>query len=67
VFVALFPTLIHEIPLASLAALLVFTGFRLALPKEFSPTMAIGLDNFVLFIVTIVGILVTDLLAIRPI
>jgi MFS superfamily sulfate permease-like transporter len=62
IFVALFPTLIHEIPLSCLAALLVFTGFRLASPKEFAKTMAIGLDNFVLFIVTIIGILATDLL-----
>jgi MFS superfamily sulfate permease-like transporter len=62
IFVALFPMLIHEIPLACLAALLVFTGFRLASPKEFAKTMAIGLDNFVLFIVTIVSILATDLL-----
>ncbi len=62
VFVAFFPMLIHEIPLSCLAALLVFTGFRLASPKEFAKTMAIGLDNFVLFIVTIVGILATDLL-----
>jgi MFS superfamily sulfate permease-like transporter len=62
IFVALFPLLIHEIPLASLAALLVFTGFRLASPKEFAKTMEIGLDNFVLFIVTIIGILATDLL-----
>lgn len=62
IFVALFPMLIHEIPLASLAALLVFTGFRLASPKEFAKTMEIGMDNFVLFIVTIIGILATDLL-----
>lgn len=62
VFVALFPKLIHEIPLASLAALLVFTGFRLASPKEFAKTMSIGWDNFILFIVTIIGILATDLL-----
>lgn len=62
VFVAFFPLVIHEIPLTSLAALLVFTGFRLASPKEFAKTMDIGLDNFVLFIVTIIGILATDLL-----
>jgi MFS superfamily sulfate permease-like transporter len=62
VFVAFFPMLIHEIPLSCLAALLVFTGFRLASPKEFAKTMDIGLDNFVLFIITIVGILATDLL-----
>ena len=61
-FVALFPKLIHEIPLASLAALLVFTGFRLASPKEFAKTLEIGMDNFVVFIATIIGVLATDLL-----
>jgi MFS superfamily sulfate permease-like transporter len=45
-----------------LAALLVFTGFRLTSPKEFAKTMAVGLDNFILFVVTIIGILATDLL-----
>lgn len=62
IFVALFPRLIHEIPLSSLAALLVFTGFRLASPKEFAKTLEVGLDNFVIFVVTILGVLATDLL-----
>ncbi|MGR9117270.1 MAG: SulP family inorganic anion transporter [Gammaproteobacteria bacterium] len=61
-FVALFPRLIHEIPLASLAALLVYTGFRLASPKEFAKTLSIGLDNFSIFLITIIGVLATDLL-----
>ncbi|MBM4200963.1 MAG: SulP family inorganic anion transporter [Gammaproteobacteria bacterium] len=61
-FVALFPHFIHEIPLASLAALLVYTGFRLASPKEFAKTMGIGWEQFALFVITIVGVLATDLL-----
>jgi MFS superfamily sulfate permease-like transporter len=61
-FVALFPGLIHEIPLSILAALLVFTGFRLASPKEFAKTMDVGLDNFIVFVGTIIGIIATDLL-----
>jgi len=62
IFVALFPKLIHEIPLASLAALLVFTGFRLASPKEFQKTLAIGYEQLVVFVITIIGVLATDLL-----
>lgn len=62
IFVALFPRLIHEIPLASLAALLVFTGFRLASPKEFAKVWEIGLDNFIVFVSTIIGVLAIDLL-----
>jgi MFS superfamily sulfate permease-like transporter len=62
IFVALFPTLINQIPLTSLAALLVFTGFRLASPKEFAHTWEIGLDNFIVFVATILGVLATDLL-----
>ena len=62
IFVALFPKLIHEIPLTSLAALLVFTGFRLASPKEFAKTLAVGVDNFAVFVITIIGVLATDLL-----
>ncbi len=62
VFVALFPKLIHEIPLSALAALLVYTGFRLASPKEFAKVWAIGLDNFIVFASTIIGVLATDLL-----
>ena len=61
-FVLFFPRLIHEIPLASLAALLVYTGFRLASPKEFAKTMDIGREQLVIFIITIIGVLATDLL-----
>jgi MFS superfamily sulfate permease-like transporter len=62
VFVALFPRLIHSIPLASLAALLVFTGFRLASPKEFAKVMGIGKEQLFMFVATIIGVLATDLL-----
>ncbi|QSA95828.1 SulP family inorganic anion transporter [Methylococcus sp. EFPC2] len=62
IFVALFPHLIHEIPLASLAALLVYTGFRLASPKEFMKTLAIGYEQLIVFVITIIGVIATDLL-----
>lgn len=62
VFVALFPKLIHQIPIASLAALLVFTGYRLASPKEFNKTLEVGWDALAVFVITIIGVLATDLL-----
>ena len=61
-FVVFFPRLIHEIPLASLAALLVYTGFRLASPREFAKTMDVGREQLAIFIITIIGVLATDLL-----
>jgi MFS superfamily sulfate permease-like transporter len=61
-FVGLVPNLIHEIPLASLAALLVFTGFRLASPKEFRKILEIGREQLAVFVITIIGVIATDLL-----
>ncbi len=62
VFVALIPGLINQIPLAALGALLVFTGFRLASPKEFVHMYRLGKDQFIIFMATIIGVLETDLL-----
>jgi MFS superfamily sulfate permease-like transporter len=62
VFVAFFPNLIHQIPLAALAAMLIYTGFRLASPKEFYKTYRIGKEQLAIFLVTIIVTLATDLL-----
>jgi len=61
-FVLLLPNLIHEIPVASLAAMLVFTGYRLASPNEFVKTYQIGIPQLMVFIGTIIVTLATDLL-----
>ncbi len=61
-FVALFPHVIHSIPHAALAALLVFVGYRRATPKIFAQILAIGKDQLFLFVVTILAVLATNLL-----
>jgi len=61
-FVVLFPHFIHNIPHASLAALLVFVGYRRATPKVFADVLAIGKDQLFLFVVTILAVLATNLL-----
>ncbi len=61
-FAVLFTGLIQSIPLASLAALLVYTGYRLASPETFARVMEVGKEQLFLFVVTIIGILATDLL-----
>jgi MFS superfamily sulfate permease-like transporter len=66
VFLAIFtlaiPGLINLIPLASLAAVLIVVGFKLANPSIFRRIYARGWDQFLPFIVTVLAILVTNLL-----
>ena len=54
--------IIEMIPIATLSAMLVFTGFRLASPKEFKKMYQIGLMELEIFIVTIIAVLATDLI-----
>jgi len=61
-FVVLFTGFIQSIPLASLAALLVYTGYRLASPETFYRVREVGKEQLFMFVVTIIGVLATDLL-----
>lgn len=60
--VALLAKYLNHIPMASLAAILVFTGYKLAKPALFKEMFAKGLQQFIPFLVTILAILATDLL-----
>jgi MFS superfamily sulfate permease-like transporter len=61
-FVVLFTELIQSIPRASLAALLVYVGYHLASPETFYRVREVGKEQLFIFVVTIFGVLATDLL-----
>lgn len=61
-FVALVPSLLHQIPLAALSAMLVYTGFQLASPREFTLVKQIGREQLIIFVVTVMAVLATDLI-----
>jgi MFS superfamily sulfate permease-like transporter len=56
------PFLLNKIPLAVLASILILTGYKLAKPALFKKWWSNGLYQFVPFIITILGIVFTDLL-----
>jgi MFS superfamily sulfate permease-like transporter len=62
VAVALIPTVMNLIPLTALAAVLIYTGFKLAKPSIFINYYKKGMDQFLPFVITVVAILFTDLL-----
>lgn len=54
--------LLNKIPIAALAAILIFTGYKLAKPSVFKRFYNKGWDQFVPFVTTVAAILFTDLL-----
>ncbi|ARK11958.1 SulP family inorganic anion transporter [Fibrivirga algicola] len=60
--VALAGSILNHIPLACLAALLIMVGYKLAKPSLFISIYRDGLNQFIPFIVTVIGIVFTDLL-----
>lgn len=60
--VLLLPAVMNLIPLATLAAILFVVGYKLAKPSVFASMYRQGLGQFIPFIVTIIGIVYTDLL-----
>jgi len=60
--VAFIPALLNRIPLSALAAVLIYTGYKLAKPSLFMKFYKKGWDQFLPFVLTVVAILLTDLL-----
>ena len=56
------PAILNLIPLASLAAILFLVGYKSAKPALFKQMYNLGQSHFVPFMVTILGIVFTDLL-----
>ncbi len=62
VFVVLLGPLIQQIPLAALAGILVYTGYKLAAPHVVRDALHKGPDHFLVFGMTLAGTLVWGLL-----
>ncbi|WP_115709526.1 SulP family inorganic anion transporter [Legionella sainthelensi] len=60
--VMLIPGTLNKIPLSSLAAILMYTGYKLNKPSIYSSIYAQGYDRFIPFIATVIGIIVFNLL-----
>lgn len=56
------PFLLNKIPMASLAAILIMIGLRLASPKVFKHMYHNGKHQFIPFVVTVIAVVLTDLL-----
>lgn len=60
--VMLIPNVLNMIPYASLAAILMMVGYKLSSVSLYKKMYALGWDQFLPFIMTIIGVLFTDLL-----
>ncbi|MEQ9290581.1 MAG: SulP family inorganic anion transporter [Cyclobacteriaceae bacterium] len=56
------PNILNAIPFASLAAILLMVGYKLAKPSLFLQTYKLGKGQFITFLVTVLGVVFTDLL-----
>ena len=60
--VALLPSVLNLIPLSALACILIMVGYKLSKPSLYTHTYRLGWDQFLPFVVTILGIVFVDLL-----
>ncbi len=60
--IILLPSILNQIPLASLAGILIMVGYKLTKAGLFKEMYVKGMDQFIPFILTIIGVLFTDLL-----
>ncbi len=62
VSILFFSRYLNHIPLSCLAAILLFTGYKLAKPALFMEHYRKGMSQFLPFVITVIAIIATDLL-----
>jgi len=62
VFILLFATELRKIPLPALAAILVYTGYKLASPENIKKVFLIGSEQLIIFSITLLTTIVTSLI-----
>ena len=62
VFILLFATELRKIPLPALAAILVFTGYKLASPENISNVFKVGKEQLIIFLITLFTTIATSLI-----
>jgi len=62
-FVVVFTSFIQKVPLAALAAVLLFTGYMLTSPRVYKRAYQQGWEQLAILVVTLVAILLTDLMS----
>ncbi len=61
-FILLFAGELRRIPLSALAAILVYTGYKLASPENIRKTFRVGSEQLIIFLVTLIVTIVTSLI-----
>lgn len=61
-FILLFAAELRKIPLSALAAILVYTGYKLASPENIRKVFKIGKEQLIIFLVTLLTTITTNLI-----
>lgn len=61
-FILLFASELRKIPLSALAAILVYTGYKLASPENIRKVFRIGKEQLLIFLITLLTTIITSLI-----
>jgi len=62
IFILLFASELRKIPLPALAAILVYTGYKLASPENIKKTFKVGKEQLLIFLITLFTTITTSLI-----